>query len=212
MILKGFRFGMVLQLAVGPISIMVFQIAVSAGFLPALAGVAGAALVDALFVIAAILGVGTLLKQRKKATKYMGLFGAFVLILFGSAFCLESLGFSMIPGISIHTGSQDSAFLKVAIMTAANPLTIIFWAGVFATRIAQDQMTQVELYLFGVGAVLSTLLVQSLIAGLGTTISLFLTDSFMMALNLLAGLILIALGIKGLLPPESSVLTGGQNG
>jgi len=52
MLIKGFRFGMILQIAVGPLCLFIFQTAVTSGFFTAMIGVMGVALVDALYILA----------------------------------------------------------------------------------------------------------------------------------------------------------------
>ena len=48
MIAKGFRFGLLLQFALGPMTLLIFQIAVASGFAVAIQGVVGVTLVDGL--------------------------------------------------------------------------------------------------------------------------------------------------------------------
>ena len=67
MIVKGFRFGMILQLAIGPMCIFIFQTSIKYGFLQAEQGVIGTAIVDSLEILLAILGVGMILEKSKKA-------------------------------------------------------------------------------------------------------------------------------------------------
>ncbi|MBP1745267.1 MAG: hypothetical protein H6Q58_2245, partial [Firmicutes bacterium] len=79
MVFKGFRFGMLLQVAVGPVCLFIFQTAASSGFASAEMGVLGVAIVDALFISAAILGIGALISRYPKAEKFLKYFGAAVL-------------------------------------------------------------------------------------------------------------------------------------
>lgn len=65
MIIKGFKFGMLLQIAVGPICLFVFQTAAAHGFTSAMSGVIGVTLIDALYILAAICGLGTLIEHYK---------------------------------------------------------------------------------------------------------------------------------------------------
>ena len=75
MILKGFQFGLILQFAIGPVCIYIFNTATNGGFLPAEAAVLAATLMDAIFVTLAILVIGSLLEKDsvKKAMKYFGM-------------------------------------------------------------------------------------------------------------------------------------------
>jgi threonine/homoserine/homoserine lactone efflux protein len=131
---------MLLQLAVGPVALFIFQTALVSGFITAGTGVIGAALVDAIFIVAAIIGIGAVL-QREKAAAVMKLFGAVILTAFGISTVLGVFGLSFIPGFNLAQGVETgSVFQRALLITASNPLTIIFWAGVFSARLAEDDM------------------------------------------------------------------------
>ena len=63
--LDGLKFGMLLQLAVGPMCLMVFNTAKNVNFLVALSLVLAIALVDAFYILLAGLGVSKLLDNKK---------------------------------------------------------------------------------------------------------------------------------------------------
>ena len=83
MIMKGFRFGMMLQLAIGPVCLFIFQTGVASGFRAALSGVLGTVAVDGCEIVLAILGVGALLQKSRNARTILQYGGAAVLVLFG---------------------------------------------------------------------------------------------------------------------------------
>ncbi len=196
MLVKGFRFGMLLQFAVGPVALFIFQTALVSGFIAAATGVIGAALVDTFFIVAAIIGIGAFL-QKKNAAIVMKIFGAVILIAFGISTVLGIFGLSFIPGFNLVQGVETgSVFRRALLITASNPLTIIFWAGVFSARLAEDDMKGNETYTFGCGAVLATLFFLTLIALVGTTTGRFLPDAVIQVMNAAVGLLLIYFGIK----------------
>ncbi len=195
MIYKGFRFGMLLQIAIGPVSIFILQTAITTNFLTAEAGVWGAVLIDAVYILLAILGLGAILEKSGRAKIILKYCGAFILILFGLANVLGMFGISFLPSLNLSVEQETSnVFLKVVLLTLSSPLTIIFWAGVFSTRILEDQMTGREVYLFGGGALLSTILFQTLIAFSGSLIQVWVSDSLINILNAIVGLVLIYFG------------------
>ena len=200
MIIKGFRFGMILQLAVGPVCLFIFQTAVSSGALIALLGVAGVSLVDGAFIIAAILGLGVILNDNEQIKKVIKLFGAVILTLFGSSTILGVVGVNILPSLSL-SGVQtvENVFTKTMLLTLSNPLTILFWAGVFSSRVAEENMNKNDMYQFGLGAVMSTVLFLSSIAILGNFVNVFLGENLVNVLNILVGCVLIGFGIKSLL-------------
>ena len=197
MIHKGFRFGMLLQIAVGPVCLFIFQTAIASGFLAAESGVLGVVLVDTLYILLAILGVGTLLDKFDKTRIILKYFGAVVLVIFGLSNILGVFGISFLPGLSLAYGHEsDNVFMKVLLLTLSNPLTILFWAGVFSTKLTEEKMNRVEIHLFGSGAILSTAFFLSLVAFAGSLINTFISNAIINTLNMLVGIVLIIFGIK----------------
>ena len=195
MILRGFRFGMLLQFAVGPVCLFVFQIASTSGFWAALPGAAAVALVDAAFILAAIWGVGALLERSPRAKVVLRVFGAVVLILFGVNTVLGAFGIHLLPSLGLAAG-EGGVFWRTLLLTVSSPLTIVFWAGIFSAKIAEDGMTRVQLYWFGLGAVLSTVLFFLLVALVGDVAKSFLTGQIIAVLNALVGIVLIGFGLR----------------
>jgi len=197
MIFKGFKFAILLQIAIGPVCIFLFHTAATSGLLIALTGVLGVAVVDALYILLAIFGIGTLINKYESAKKILAYFGAIIFILFGLSIILETLGIQLLPNLSfISSENVQSVFKKTMILTLSNPLTILFWAGVFSAKITENNMSRKDMYYFGFGAILSTLFFLSLIAALGVFVGLFLTDSILKILNISVGLLLIYFGIR----------------
>ncbi len=197
MLLKGFRLGMLLQIAVGPVCLFIFQTAAVSGFFAAQGGVAGVALIDALYIFAALLGIGTLIEKRpglKTALKYAG---AAVLILFGINLVVDTFWTGFLPALSLSDNAgAGSAFLRAALITLSSPLTILFWAGVFSQRAAEQASDRRGMALYGFGAVLSTLVFLTAVAALGGLTHTFLSDTVILILNLIVGLVLIGFGIR----------------
>ena len=195
MFFKGFRMGMLLQIAVGPVCAYIFQAAAGAGFWAAESGVLGVALADALYIFAALLGMGTLIERRpalKSALKYGG---AAVMMLFG-ALMLVGVAFpGLLPGLKLTT-RDAGVFASTALLTLSSPLTIVFWAGAFAQRAAEEGVKREDLALYGLGAVCSTLVFLSAVAALGGVTRSFLPEAAISVLNVVVGLVLIGFGIR----------------
>ncbi len=199
MIRKGFCFGMLLQIAVGPVCLYIFQTAAAAGFAAAFAGVAGVARSDALYILAAIGGLGAAMDKLGKAKAALRYFGAAVLFFFGLANVLGVLGIVVLPGHTAAAGQgAGDAFLKALLLTLSNPLTILFWAGVFSSRLSGAGLQKRKAYAFGSGAVLSTVLFLTDIAALGTLAQALLAPEILDILNAAVGLALIGFGLKTL--------------
>ncbi len=196
MILKGFRFGILLQFAVGPICLYLFQTAVSSGLQPALPGVIGVALADGLYIALAIFGLGALIRKHTRLQNGFQHFGATIVILFGLSTLLGAFGVSILPSLHLQTAGIQSMFVKALLLTLSNPMTILFWTGVFSAKIAEDNLNQQAMMAFGLGAILSTLVFLSGVSFLGSRIAGFLTPSLLLIFNAAVGIILMGFGLK----------------
>ena len=195
MVFKGFSFGMLLQIAVGPVCVLVITIALAEGFRAAFGAVIAVTLVDILFVTLAILGVGVLIRGPR-VEQFMKWFSAVVIVYFGLGILLSSFHITIIPGFNLKqvTTTGTSAFITAAVMTIANPLTIVFWAGVFATRISDETSGRRNIILFGIGAVLSTIVFLTAVALVFSLFHPVMTPDAAKWLNIAAGSILIGFG------------------
>ncbi len=195
--MQGLRLGMLLQLSIGPVFVLVLQTAVGGGFLAAQGAVLGVVVVDALYITAAILGLGTLINKSERLRGALQYVGAGVLILFGLVTVLGAFGVSVLPKLGLSWGTQGgSAFVKAILLTLSSPLTIVFWAGIFAARMGEDNMEQKQAFVFGAGAVLSTLLFLTVIAAVAGTLKGLISGTLMDVLNGFVGLALIGSGIR----------------
>lgn len=195
--LSGFKFGLILQAAVGPVSLFIFQTAAASGIWSAEGAVLGVTLADLVCVAAAIWGVGTLLDRSKTGKMYLKYFGAIVLWIFGAAAILGAFGINLIPGFDIsaeHTA--DSAFVYCFILAISSPLTIVFWAGIFSAKLTEDNMSKRDIHIYGLGAIFSTLVCMNIVAAAGTLTSSFLPDAAIKGMNMVVGAVLILFGVK----------------
>jgi threonine/homoserine/homoserine lactone efflux protein len=152
----GARFGLLLQLAVGPVCLFVLQTGIERGALRGMAAVAGVASVDALYIAAAGLGV-TRWAEGGRGRRALQWAGATIIALFGLDVIGSAFGRALIPTLGSGVVAQgSSSLLSAVLLTASNPLTIVFWAGVFGAKVAAERYGKVELWLFSTGCVLAT--------------------------------------------------------
>lgn len=196
----GLKFGMLLQLAVGPMCLMVFNTAKNAGFWVAFSLVLSITLVDGFYIVLATLGASKLLEKPsvKKAFRYVG---GGVLILFGLNTLLSAFDISLIPGIDLQMNSA-SVFLQGLLLTLSNPITIVFWGSVLTNKIVKDDLKKSELTVFSIGLISATLFFLSAVAVLGTILSSFLPSVVSKGLNILVGLLISFFGVKMLARKE----------
>ncbi len=199
MFIKGFRFGMLLQLAIGPVCIYIFQSSINYGFSSAFMGALGVTFIDALYIMLAIYGLGNLIEKNKMIKKILGYFGGIILLIFGVASILGIFGINILPSIKLFSKSNSSNVLfNVILLTLSNPLTILFWTGVFSARLTEVEGGLKDFYLFGLGSILSTLFFLGGISILGSKIGLLFNQTFMNILNLVVGFAIVIFGLKTL--------------
>jgi threonine/homoserine/homoserine lactone efflux protein len=187
---------MLLQLAVGPMCLMVFQISAAEGLFSGLLLVTAITLIDGLYIALSGLGIATII-NKKRIKLIIKIFGGAVLIFFGISTIAGALGSNLLPSLGqISMKEEGNIFLRGLLLTASNPLTILFWSGVFSGQVIQNKMNKPQLFLFGLGCVLSTLSFLSVIAFLGNIISGFLPQSIIIGMNIAVGILLIFFGIK----------------
>jgi threonine/homoserine/homoserine lactone efflux protein len=188
---------MLLQIAVGPVCLFIFNIANSSGFLNAETGVLSVVLMDALYVLLAIFGIASFM-EKENVRKILKYFGSLILFLFGLNIGIGVLGLKFFPGIKLFSNSSNAsrAFMGGIVLTASNPLTIVFWSGVFSARVAEENMNEKDLYFFGIGATLSTLIFLTLISFLGSITNKFLPIIVINILNGIVGALLIFFSMK----------------
>lgn len=204
MILKGFRFGMLLQLAVGPMCLLVFNTSAKNGLLAGMSLVFAIAFIDLLFITLSGVGVGVILDKEKIKTA-MKFFGAIVLMVFGANVIANAFNFSLLPNIQFfRVVNEKSIFVQGLLLTASNPLTIIFWSGVFSTQVIENNYNKIQLCYFGLGCVLSTVSFLTFVALLGTVISGFLSPMVMQILNICVGCIIIYFGVRLIFKRDAS--------
>lgn len=202
MFLKGLKFGMLLQIAIGPVCLMAFNASSTYGFLTTVPFILAVTLVDAAFVAFSCTSVAVLI-NKAKVKKVIKIIGSAVLILFGAYIIITFLGVQIPELIKLNNLSAKNLFVQGIIITIANPLTIVFWSGVFAAQIAQNNWGKNQIALFASGCVASTLIFLTLIAVLGSITKSFLPQEFIKVLNIAVGIAVIIFGIRFLTKKES---------
>lgn len=204
MILKGFRFGLLLQFAVGPMCLFVFHTATTYGFINGLSLVFAIALIDAFYIGLSCVGVAAII-NRKQVKAGVKLAGCLVLVLFGVNTIMGVFGRNLLPDIQLFSQvSSSSLFIKGMLLTASNPLTIIFWSGMFSTQMIENNWNKGQLTFFAAGCVIATIVFLSGVAFLGSVVRGFLPPIVIQLLNIAVGFVLIFFGLK-LLAKEDKI-------
>ncbi|HQE66739.1 MAG TPA: LysE family transporter [Bacillota bacterium] len=196
MILKGLRFGLLLQFAVGPMCLMVFNTATTYGFVYGLYLVFAIALIDAIYIALSCVGVAAII-NRAKVKAAVKLIGCLVLVLFGANTISGVFNLSFLPSIPLFSNtSSENIFVQGLLLTASNPLTIVFWSGMFSAQMIENKWNKKQLFFFASGCVMSTVIFLTVVSFLGSILSGFLPQIIVQFLNAAVGIILIFFGIR----------------
>ena len=191
---EGLKFGMLLQLAVGPMCLMVFNTAKNVSFLAAISLVLAITLVDAFYILLAGLGVSKII-EKKNVKSIFKIVGSLILIIFGLNIILNVFNINIIPGLNLRPNNTN-IFIQGLILTLSNPITIVFWGSILTTKIIDDGLRKKELFIFSIGLVSSTIIFLSFVALLGTILSRFIPKYISNILNVIVGRLIILFGIK----------------
>jgi threonine/homoserine/homoserine lactone efflux protein len=199
-ILGGFFFGMMLQLSIGPVCLYIFKTGFAKGFVPAETAVLAVALIDSLYIVLAISGLSKLI-SGVKSKWVLRIIGAAVVLIFGISIILAQLfRINLLPTVSLFSDVIfNNPFYDGLLLTASNPLTIIFWSGVFATKMSENDFSRRDIIYFSAGCVIATLVFLTLVALAGTLAKDFLPPLIIELLNLAVGAALIFFAGKMLL-------------
>ncbi len=202
---KGFTYGMLLQLAVGPVCMLVFRTAGSIGLVRTLPQILGVALVDAVFL--ALAGAGAIaLLRREKVQTVARIVSAVVLFLFGAMMILDVFGISILPGINVSDSLRtQSVFWQGVLLTASNPMTVLFWNSLLTSQTARAPMGRRAMTAFSAGCVVSTLVFLVLIAIVGTFVERFLPSVVTQTITVIVGAGMGLYGIKTLVWKKPAV-------
>lgn len=191
---EGIKFGMLLQFAIGPMCLLVFNTAKNVGLKTALVLIVAIASVDAFYITLASLGASKLLKKKNIQNTVKSI-GAVVLVLFGLNIILNAFDIYLIPSINIKP-TTTNIFFQGLILALSNPITIVFWGSVLTTKIVKDKLKKKELVIFCIGLVSATFIFQITVAVLSNFLSMFISKELSNLLNIFVGLLIMYFGVK----------------
>lgn len=163
---NGLLTGLILQMAIGPVFFFIINLALQKSIYNGLVAVAAVTLVDYFYISLGILGIGKVLK-KKKVKKAFGTISSVILIIFGLVIIKGVMGKSVTTTSSIQSASLLTSFSATFFLTISNPMTIIWYTGLFTAKTVEYNYTKRELLIFGLSVGLATLLFM------GTSVILF---------------------------------------
>lgn len=186
--------GVSLAAPIGPINAAQIEKGIRSGFMHSwLVGV-GAVLADGIYMLVVYIGVVQFLESSFIQT-FLWLFGFFVLTYTG----IESL----LNAGKIHLRNQRGgeplikSLLSGFFMSISNPLTILFWLGIYGSVLAKAAASYESgiLILYSSAIFVGLLLWDILMAGVASSFRTFLTSKWIVFISIVSGVSLIGFGL-----------------
>lgn len=191
---NGLLTGLTLQLAIGPVFFFIINLALQKTIFDGFAGVLAVASVDYLYITLAILGIGSLLKN-KKFKKVFGIISSVVLVIFGWVILKGVFDTNVAANTLSSTSNLISSFTSVFLITISSPMTIVFFTSLFTAKAVEYKYTKKELIKFGLGTGFATLLFMGTSVVLFSLIKGAIPVLLIQVLNGLVGMLLIGYGL-----------------
>ena len=189
---RGLFLGLIIQLAIGPIFFFIVNLSLQKTLLDGLMGVLAATVVTYIYIALSVFGIGKILEEEK-FKKIFGIISSIVLIIFGGIIISGAINSGDIE-IAVNTSNLFASFTSVFLLAISNPLSIVFFTGLFSAKAIEHNYTKNELYFFGFGTGLSTFIFM----GGAILLVSFLKEAIpiivMQILNIAVGVLIIGYG------------------
>jgi threonine/homoserine/homoserine lactone efflux protein len=192
--ISHFLLGLSLAAPIGPINAAQMDRGIRSGFLHAWLVGLGAMAADGVFMLLVYFGVIHFLDIPFMKT-FLWLFGFFVLTYIG----VESLIGISNPGAPFRSGDEAplKSFGAGFLMSISNPLSILFWLGIYGSVLA-DMIAKYEaheVFLYSSSIMAGIMLWDILMALIASAFRRILTSRLLAAISVLSGLSLIGFGL-----------------
>jgi L-lysine exporter family protein LysE/ArgO len=186
--------GLSLAAPIGPINAAQIDRGIRNGFMHSwLIGV-GAVIADGVYMLIVYIGVVSFLKTEFMQT-FLWLFGFFVLSYTG----IEAIVNAGKVHLSEYRGKEPllKSFLTGFLMSISNPLTILFWLGIYGSVLAKTAATYdtSQLVIYSSAIFIGLLVWDITMAGVASSFRKFLTSRLLVGISLLSGISMIGFGI-----------------
>lgn len=188
--------GLSLAVPIGPVNAAQLDKGIKNGFLHAWIVGLGATIADAFYMLLVFVGVSKFVELPFMQT-FLWLFGFFVLVYTGYESLLGAREVSTNSYQMRTKESYLSSFLSGFLISLLNPLTILFWLGIFGSILAKT-VTNNEpstVILYSAAIFIGITLWDITMALLASNLRKYLTNKFLVGVSMLSGLTLIGFGI-----------------
>lgn len=186
--------GLSLAAPIGPVNAAQMDKGIKHGFFNAWVLGLGSVTADLIYMLAVFLGLAHLI-EIPIVKAFLWLFGFFVLVYTG----IEGLLSSRSMELSNRRGKESlqKSFVTGFLMSISNPLTILFWLGIYGSVLAKTAaMYDFEQLLFYSSAIIIGLLIWDIsMAFVASGARKLLTAKFLTTITLISSLSLIGFGL-----------------
>jgi L-lysine exporter family protein LysE/ArgO len=185
--------GLSLAAPIGPVNAAQMDKGIKSGFFQAWLLGLGALTADIIYMLTVYLGVVKYL-ETPFMQSFLWLFGFFVLMYTGIETIIGS-GKIVMDNRSEESGFKS--FLSGFIMSISNPLTILFWLGIYGSVLAKTASSYGtgELVIYSFGIILGLILWDIVMAAISSSFRKLLTTRLLTVISLLSGLSLIGFAL-----------------
>jgi len=187
--------GLSLAAPIGPVNAAQLDKGIKQGFWPAWLIGLGAMAADAVFMLLIYFGSAHILNSPFVKT-FLWLFGSFILIYSGIE-SLNKAGNILARSSNSKEESALKSFTSGFFMTLSNPLSILFWLGIYGSILAKTAETHGawDLLIYSSGIFIGLMIWDITMAASASLSSKFLNDTILMLISRLAGISLIGFGL-----------------
>lgn len=150
-------------------------------------------IVSYIYIALATFGVGKLF-ENKKVKKIFWIISSIVLIIFWWIIIKGAIG-SVVSETVVNTTNLLSSFTSVFLLAISNPMSIVFFTGLFSAKAIEYNYTKKELYSFGFGVGLATLIFTSWAVLVFWLLKGTIPTIVMQILNIAVGTLIVGYGI-----------------
>lgn len=186
--------GVSLAAPIGPVNAGQIDRGIKGGFFHAWLFGLGATTADVLYMCLVYLGFVNIL-QISVVQTFLWLFGFFVLVYTGIESLLSAKKHTMVNGRGSIRFSKS--YFSGFFMSLLNPLSILFWIGIYGSILSNTVLTNSDKYLviYSAAILIGVLLWDFMMAILSSVLRKYLTPSLLTTISLISGISLIVFGL-----------------
>ncbi|ARK30634.1 LysE family transporter [Halalkalibacter krulwichiae] len=187
--------GLSLAAPIGPVNAAQLDRGIKSGFLHAWLVGLGATVADAIYMLFVFIGVVQFIEVPIIQT-FLWAFGFFVLVYTGIE-SISGAGRISVDSRSTTKDSEMKSFFSGFFMSLFNPLTILFWLGIFGSILAKTVTTYgtSQVIMYSAAIFIGITVWDITMAALASTMRKYLTNRLLTMISIFSGFSLIGFGV-----------------